>query len=144
MLNYNSTDPEHIKARRNVVPPSVEEIKELETILNALIYSALKNSVEPNYRAKFDSDITLLQRVLHDYQNKAHFYDVVGGWDGHNKPHLIYATQEWTETVENKSGWESNGWIFPEGLNEQDYEIEYVVEQDKFYNPTKATFKLNE
>lgn len=73
MLNYNSTDPEHIKARQNVVPPSVEEIEILTSHLNSIL---------PHYGSII---IETLQRLLHDHQHKSHFYDVVGGWEGYNK-----------------------------------------------------------
>lgn len=74
MLNYNSTDPEHIKARQNVVPPSVEEV----SIAVNRINRALRDFIEPH-------QYEVIQLLLHDYQNKSHFYDVVGGWDGLNR-----------------------------------------------------------
>lgn len=132
MINYNSTDPEHIKERQNVVPPTIEEVEYIVDILNGSFEGT-------DWFA--EKHISILQRLIYDYENKSHFHDVVGGWEGVS-PELVYATQEWSESDTSKTGWEGSGWILPQGFSQANYELEYIVDQDKFYNPTKAIFKL--
>lgn len=52
------------------------------------------------------------------------------------------ARQDWYETGTTKTGWESHGWHFLEdGLPVgEDWEIEEVLENDKYYNPVLALF----
>jgi len=47
----------------------------------------------------------------------------------------IVLTQDWVEDTHEKTGWCGSGWDEPDG-----YELEEVIEQDKFYNPVKAIF----
>lgn len=77
-LNYNSTDPEHIKSRQNVVPPSVEEMEKIVNEIEEALYFSLMDK-------RLRHSLELFQRLIYDYQNKSHFYDVVGGWDGLNR-----------------------------------------------------------
>lgn len=48
----------------------------------------------------------------------------------------IVLTQDWYEDDEEKNGWFGYGWNEPKG-----YELEEIIEFDKFSNPTKAIFK---
>lgn len=48
----------------------------------------------------------------------------------------IVLTQDWSEDEHEKTGWLGSGWNEPQG-----YELEEVIEQDKYYNHTKAIFK---
>ena len=50
----------------------------------------------------------------------------------------IILTQTWVEDEEDKSGWIGSGWGEPEG-----YEIDDVIEEDKYYNETKAIFSYS-
>ena len=47
----------------------------------------------------------------------------------------IILTQEWIESEDSKTGWIGLGWNEP-----KDYEINEVLEYDKFYNPVLASF----
>ena len=47
----------------------------------------------------------------------------------------IILTQTWVEDEEDKNGWIGSGWGEPEG-----YEIDDIIEEDKYYNSTKAIF----
>ena len=47
----------------------------------------------------------------------------------------ITLTQTWVEDEEDKNGWLGSGWNEPDG-----YEIEDVIEQDKYGNDTEAIF----
>lgn len=71
-IHYNSTDPEHIKERQNVLPPTVEEIK------NFCLNVGFLFSLSPELKG-------ILQRLLNHHQNLQHFHDVVGGWEGLNR-----------------------------------------------------------
>lgn len=47
----------------------------------------------------------------------------------------IVLEQEWEESTDDKTGWSGSGWNEPEG-----YELEEVVDYDKYNNPLKAIF----
>lgn len=51
----------------------------------------------------------------------------------------IVLTQDWYESEEEKNGWLGYVWNEPKG-----YELEEIINQDKFYNPTQAIFKYME
>ena len=47
----------------------------------------------------------------------------------------IILTQTWIEDEEDKNGWVGSGWNEPNG-----YVLDDVIEEDKYYNSTKAIF----
>ena len=47
----------------------------------------------------------------------------------------IVLSQDWFESNDSKTGWDTIGWNEPKG-----YELEKVLDTDKYGNPTLATF----
>lgn len=72
-LNFNSTDPEHIKARQNVVPPSDEEMEYIADIIEGSFQGT--DWFEEKH-------ISIIKRLFNHYQNLQHLYTVTGGWEG--------------------------------------------------------------
>lgn len=79
-ITYNN--PERCKERENVVPPTIEEMKDLIGVLNQHLFLLENQGI-------FMEDIEKLskvyQRHIDHYSNLQHFYDVVGGWEGYEK-----------------------------------------------------------
>lgn len=76
-LTYNN--PERAKERANVVPPSIEEMGIAIYCLNSFIGFA---SVFAEDESDKERTYNLFQRLLDDYENKLHFYNVNKGWQG--------------------------------------------------------------
>lgn len=133
MLTINN--PDDAEKRQNVKPLTVEEEKNVTADLSFFLE-------ESNATLEYCDKV---QRLIHNYENYRHFFEVAGGWEGLSKlrkPKLVIATKEWIETTDNKNGFIDSDWNC-EGVNLDDYELIYILEQYKFYNPTKALFKKN-
>lgn len=90
MIHINSNDPEHMKARQNVKPLTMEEEKELIEILNLVIgeFPTLPAASNGRVIHTWDSrgDINrIIQRFIYRYENLKYFYHVIGGWEGLGK-----------------------------------------------------------
>lgn len=73
MLTINN--PDDAQKRQNVKPLTVEEEKDVIAYLSFF----LEESNTPlSYYDK-------IQRLIHNYENYRHFFEVVGGWDGLSK-----------------------------------------------------------
>lgn len=55
----------------------------------------------------------------------------------------IILFQQWEEDPDNKTGWSTWGWEYENGnlFDEVGYELEEVLEEDKYGHITKARFK---
>lgn len=55
----------------------------------------------------------------------------------------IILFQQWEEDSDNKTGWSTWGWEYENGnlFDEVGYELEEVLEEDKYGHITKARFK---
>lgn len=55
----------------------------------------------------------------------------------------IILFQQWEEDPDDKTGWSTWGWEYENGnlFNEVGYELEEVLEEDKYGHITKARFK---
>ncbi|HYE68029.1 MAG TPA: hypothetical protein VEA58_05415 [Anaerovoracaceae bacterium] len=69
MIDFNSDNPVYVKARQESKPLELEEVHELVSFLD----TNMKNN--PVFAG-------LLQRLIFDYENLKHFFNVVGGWEG--------------------------------------------------------------
>lgn len=56
----------------------------------------------------------------------------------------IILFQQWEEDPDDKTGWSTWGWEYENGnlFNEVGYELEEVLEEDKYAHITKARFKF--
>lgn len=58
---------------------------------------------------------------------------------------FIVAIQEWVESEDEKTGWLGQGWVSEssnEPIDDDSYNINKILESDKFGNPIKAEFML--
>lgn len=71
MLTINN--PEHAKQRAKVKPLTLEDEQKIVLCLNMCIDDELPTTIR------------YLQRLIHNYENYRHFFEVVGGWEGYEK-----------------------------------------------------------
>lgn len=64
-ITYNQPS----KDRESVVAPTVEEMSSFVAHLNFWL-------------SDMPDAMNMMQRILHDYENKCYFHTVVGGWEG--------------------------------------------------------------
>lgn len=76
MIHINSNDPEHMKARQNVKPLTMEEEKDLVDEINTMINLSLSNR---DWVPGVDTDN--IQRLIYRYENLKNFFEIVGGWE---------------------------------------------------------------
>lgn len=52
------------------------------------------------------------------------------------------AIQEWSEDLDEKTGWHGHGWFFKDTDEyvDDEWELKEVTDTDKFYNPIEAIF----
>lgn len=87
MLTINN--PDDAEKRQNVKPLTVEEeymsISFIHNLLINLKFIGSEAVLELVRQVKEGEQIKLLQRLIHNYENYRHFFEVVGGWDGLSK-----------------------------------------------------------
>lgn len=83
MLKINEPSTE----RQNVEPLTVEEEQIAISALNTFIASH-------NTLLNTKADPIIVQRLIHNYENYRHFFEVAGGWDGLAKLQALSATAD--------------------------------------------------
>lgn len=84
-MELSINNPEHSKQRAEVKPLTMEQERQLISLLNEMLkpVDGMKGE-DKKFGEEFKSR---LQRFIHNYENLRHFYHVVGGWDGLEKIH---------------------------------------------------------